>query len=97
MVNKRKEHIIDGKRIGIYASKDDLDFYIPLIPTVVDKVENEIDIASPTFILPKSELSIYNDYHRLARCLIEYILYLFSFCFYVLKSLCRSLSCFIFF
>ena len=74
---KIKEHIISGKRVGVHASKGNVNFYIPLEPEET-KEDNQIDVITPTFILPKSELSIYNEYHRRARCLTEYMLYLFS-------------------
>lgn len=75
--NRRKDHIVSGKRVGIYASKGDVNFYIPIRPEEVD-FDDQIEIPTPTFILPKSELTMFNEYHRRARCIIEYMLYLFS-------------------
>ena len=73
----RKEYIVNGSRVGVHASKGGVKFYIPLKPEKTEN-ENQVEVITPTFIFPKSELSVYNEYHRRARCLTEYMLYLFS-------------------
>lgn len=72
-----KHHVMSGKLVGFHATKGYIKFYIPIIPERTS-LQNEIDIITPSFIDAKSELSLYNEFHRLARYLSEYTLYLFS-------------------
>jgi len=76
-VTKIKRHIISGKLIGYHGNKGRVEFYIPIIQE--DSLdENEIDIATPSFLGDKSELSRFNELHRTSRYLLEYTLYMFS-------------------
>ncbi|MDD4931365.1 MAG: hypothetical protein PHG66_04460 [Candidatus Colwellbacteria bacterium] len=72
-----KNHVVSGKLVGFHATKGHIKFYIPIVPERTD-LENGVDIISPSFISEKSELSLYNEFHRIARYLTEYTLYLFS-------------------
>lgn len=75
--SKKKFHIIDKKLVGYSAIKGHVKFYIPIIPIDTEDT-NEVSINTPSFIGEKSELTLYNDLHRLGRYLAEYVLYLFS-------------------
>ena len=80
-ISSTTEHIVENTVVGIKGVKGDVDFYIPLTESREQSkyIENEKDItASPSFLLDKSELTLYNEYHQRARCIIEYMLYLFS-------------------
>ncbi len=71
-------YIINGKTIGVNAVKDNVKIYIPIIPEITTKINKIENVITPTFIMDKSMLSIYNNYNRIARYLTEYLLYLFS-------------------
>jgi len=76
-IDNMKNHVVSGNLVGFHASKGYIKFYIPIIPERTS-LENNIDVISPSFINEKSELSLYNEFHRLARYISEYTLYLFS-------------------
>lgn len=72
-----KNHVVSNKLVGFHASKGSVKFYIPITPEKT-LLQNGIDIITPSFIAEKSELSLYNEFHRTARYLSEYTVYLFS-------------------
>jgi thiol-disulfide isomerase/thioredoxin len=76
-IETTKDHIVSGRQVGIHASKDGVDFYIPIVHIEKD-FDNEIDVITPIMDTDRSELESYNDYSRRARYLIEYMYYLFS-------------------
>lgn len=63
--------------VGIRFYKDGFSFYIPIIPFVKEGGNKDGEIIYPTNIA-ESQLTLYNDYHKITRYLIEYMLYLFS-------------------
>lgn len=78
-VSVYSEHIISKHLVGIKAKKKNTNFYISIRAEETDHKDNCKDLCSvPSFMYPTSEMTIYNNYHRTARYLVEYMLFLFS-------------------
>lgn len=75
---KYTSHIVSNKLIGLRAKKGNVKFYIPIKPKDSILKDSCDDCNAPSFIYKESEMDIYNHFHRTARYIVEYMLYLFS-------------------
>lgn len=76
-----EKHIVDNKCVGIQSGKDNILFYIPVIPFTVENMNRDTYLLSPILSNKsdqKSILNSYNNFERLSRYIIEYTLYFFS-------------------
>jgi len=70
---------VKDNAIGIKCNKNDIDFYIPIIPTSEYAFNNvSYSSISPSFIMDVNALDTFSLREKAARCLFSLCLYLFS-------------------
>jgi hypothetical protein len=70
--------IVNGALVGVYSQRGKVEFYIPVVPREYEDVSTSRQVIAPTFVYDKSEMEVYNSFHKLARYLTEYLFYMFS-------------------
>jgi hypothetical protein len=81
-----KRVVVDGKVVGYdcwkstkVEGKELIHFYLPIEPFTAPKAEVGTPALGPSFISKESLMESFNKLARLARYLVEYVLWIFSF------------------
>jgi hypothetical protein len=74
---KSKNVVSSGFIVGIEGEKQNLKFFIPMVPEKTIKPSTQ-NVISPTNIYDNSQIQLYSHYQRITRYIVEYMFYLFS-------------------